>query len=69
MRLGEILLPWKFNDKKGCFYKTPYVAAPILVLGDVIANSPPYARLPTDAPTIARNYFLFMSDEFLKRPI
>jgi hypothetical protein len=24
-------------------YKTPYIAAPIQVLGDIIANSTPYA--------------------------
>ncbi len=38
MRLREILLPWKSKDKKCCLYKTPYVAAPIWVLGDLIVN-------------------------------
>ncbi len=39
MHLGETLLPWKSKDKKWCLYKmTPYVAAPVRVLGDVIAN-------------------------------
>ncbi len=38
MRLGETLLPWKSKDKKCCLYETPYVAASIWVLGDVIAK-------------------------------
>jgi hypothetical protein len=38
MRLGETLLPWKSKDKKCCLYKMPYVAAPIQILGDVIAK-------------------------------
>ncbi len=36
MRLGENLLPWKSKDKKCSLYKTPYVAARIWVLGEVI---------------------------------
>jgi hypothetical protein len=38
MRLEETLLPWKSKYKRCCLYKTPYVAAPIWVLGDVIAK-------------------------------
>jgi hypothetical protein len=38
MRLGETLLPWKSKGKKCCLYETPYVAAPVRVLGDVIAK-------------------------------
>ncbi len=38
MHLGETLFPWKSKDKKCCLYKTPYVAAPVRVLGDVIAK-------------------------------
>jgi hypothetical protein len=54
MSLGESLLPWKSKDKKCCHYKMPYVAAPIWVLGDVIAHFPSYVQLPTDAPTRTR---------------
>ncbi len=35
----ETLLPWSSKEKKCCLYETPYVAAPIQVLGDVIAKS------------------------------
>ncbi len=38
MRLGETLLLWKSKDKKCCLYKTPYVTAPIWVLGDIIVK-------------------------------
>ncbi len=38
MGLGETLLHSKSKDKKCCLYKMPYVAAPVRVLGDVIAN-------------------------------
>ncbi len=38
MRLEETLLLWKSKDKKCCLYEIPYVAAPIGVLGDVIAK-------------------------------
>ncbi len=38
MRLGETLLPWNSKDKKCCLYETPYVAAPIWILGDIIAK-------------------------------
>ncbi len=43
MRLGESLLLWKSKDKKCCLYEMPYVAAPIWVLGDVIAK---FSALP-----------------------
>ncbi len=54
MRLGETLLKWKSKDKKCCLYEMPYVAAPIRVLGDIIAKF--YALFTTsytDAPTRA----------------
>ncbi len=38
MRQGETLYPWKSRDKKCCLYETPYVAAPIWILGDIIAK-------------------------------
>ncbi len=38
MCLGETLLPWKSKDKKCCLCEMTYVAAPIWVLGDVIAT-------------------------------
>ena len=53
---------------KCCLYKTPYIAAPVRETGDVIARTPLYARLPTDAPTRAR-IFWFTSHAFLKRPV
>jgi hypothetical protein len=42
---------------------------PTTVTGVVIARTPPYAQLPTDAPTRARNYFWFTSYTFLKWPV
>jgi hypothetical protein len=44
MHLGETLLAWKSKDKKCCLYVTPYIAAPIWVLGDVIAKFYPLLR-------------------------
>ncbi len=38
-------------------YKTPYIAAPIREQGDVIARTPPYVQLSSDAPTRTR-FFL-----------
>jgi hypothetical protein len=35
---GETLLPWNSKEKKRCLYETPDIAAPIQVLGDVIAK-------------------------------
>ncbi len=42
---------------KCCLYETPYVAAPIREIGDVIARTPLSAQLPTDAPTRTRFFF------------
>ncbi len=44
---------------KCCLYDTPNVAAPIRETGDVIARTSLYARLPTYAPTIPPEIFLF----------
>ncbi len=38
MHPWETLLSWNSKEKKCCLYKMPYVAAPIQVLGDVIAK-------------------------------
>ncbi len=60
----------KSKEMKCCLYKTPYVTAPIQVLGDVIANSTPYAWLPTDASTRAIiSFSWFTSDRFCKSSI
>jgi hypothetical protein len=69
MHLGETLPPWNSKDKKCCLYETPYVAAPVRVLGDVIAKSMPYEQIPLDAPTKTGNFSWFTSEEFLKRPV
>jgi hypothetical protein len=45
------------QQPKCCLYKTPYVAAPVRELGDIIARTPPYVQLPTYPPTRAR-FFL-----------
>ncbi len=42
---------------KCCLYEIPYVAASVREKGDVIARTPPYAWLPTEAPTRARIFF------------
>ncbi len=42
---------------KCCLYETPYVAALVRETGDVIARTPLYAQLPTDAPTRTRFVF------------
>ncbi len=68
MRSWETLLPWNSKEMKCCLYKMPYIAAPIQVLGDVIANSTPYARLPTDAPTGARFVFGSRVTHFVRDP-
>ena len=44
---------------KCCLYKTPYVAAPVRETGDIIARTPLYTQLPSDAPT--RTRFIFGS--------
>ncbi len=54
---------------KCCLYKTPYITAPVRETGDVIARTPLYAQLPSDAPTRTRINFWFMNNTFLKRPI
>jgi hypothetical protein len=46
----------------------PYVTAPIRELGDIIARTPPYARLPTNASTRAR-FVLFTSNAILQRQV
>ncbi len=38
MHLGETLLPWNSREKKCSLYEMPYVAAPIWILGDIIAK-------------------------------
>ncbi len=60
---------WNSKDKKCCLCKMPNVAAPVRVLGDVIAKTMPYNWIPLDAPTRTRNFSWFMSDEFLRRPV
>jgi hypothetical protein len=69
LRLVETLPPWNSKDKKCCLYETPYIIAPMSKIGDVIERTPPYTRLPTDAPTGARIYFWFTSNVFLKRNV
>ncbi len=69
MSLGETLLPWNSKDKKCCLYEMPYVAAPIWVLGDVIAKF--YALHATSYRRTynSQNFFWFTSDKFLKRHV
>ncbi len=69
MRLGETLLPWKSKDKMCCLYKTPYVAAPIWVLGDIIPKF--YALHATSYRCTHKslNLFWFTSDAFLKKHV
>jgi hypothetical protein len=66
MHLGETLPPWNSKDKKCCLHETPYVAAPVRVLGDVIAKPTPYKQIPLDAPTRTGKFSWFTSDKFLK---
>ncbi len=68
MHPWETLLLWNSKEMKCCLYETPYVAAPVQVLGDVIANSTPYVRLPTDAPTRARFIFGSRVTRFVRDP-
>ncbi len=69
MHLGETLLPWNSKDKKCCLYETPYIAAPIWILGDVIAKF--YALHATSYRCTYKSqiFFWFMSDAFLKRHV
>ncbi len=57
LRLGESLPLWNSKDKKCCLYKMPYAAAPMRVLGGIIARTKPYVQLPTDAPTREPDFF------------
>ncbi len=68
MRLGETLPQWNSKEKKCCLYETPYVAAPMRVLGDVIAKAMPYKQIPLDAPTRTRKFSWFTSDKFSRDP-
>ncbi len=70
MHLGETLLPWKSKDKMCSLYKTPYIAAPIWILGDAIAKF--YAQCATSYRRTYKSqifFFWFTSDKFLKRPV
>ncbi len=42
---------------KCCLNESPYVAAPVTEQGDIIVRTPPYAQLPSDAPTRTRFFF------------
>ncbi len=60
----------KLQEKKCCLYETPYTAAPIRVLGDVIAKS--YALRTTSYRRTYKSqnsFFWFTSDAFCKRPV
>jgi hypothetical protein len=50
MRLGETLSLWNHKDKKCYHYETPYIAAPVRVLGDVIAKATTYEQISLVAP-------------------
>ncbi len=69
MHLGETLPPWNSKDKKCCLYKTPYVTAPMRLVGDIIAKAMPYKHIPLAAPTRTRKFSWFTSDEYLKRSV
>ncbi len=43
---------------KCCLYKTPYVAATMKEQGGIIARTPPYAWLPSDAPIRTRIFLV-----------
>ncbi len=62
MHLGETLLPWKSKDKKCCLYKMVYVAAPIWVLGDVIAKF--YTLRATSYRCTYKSQLLFLVHEW-----
>jgi hypothetical protein len=53
---------------KCCLYETPYVAAPIREIGDVIARTLLYVQLPTDAPTRTRSFFCSRVTRFSRDP-
>ncbi len=69
MCLGETLLLWKSKDKKCCLYKTPYVPAPIWVLGEVIAKFSTLRATSYRCIYKSQIFFWFTSDAFLKRLI
>ncbi len=69
LHLGVPLPPWNSKDKKCCLYKAAYIAAPVRVLGDIIAKTTPYAWLPLDAPTRTRKFSWFTGDVFFWRPV
>ncbi len=69
MCLGETLLPWKSKDKKCCLYETPYIAALIWVLGDVIAKFSALRRTSYRCTYKSQIFFWFTSNKFLKRPV
>ncbi len=50
-------LQWETQRPTCCLYEMPYIAAPVRETGDVIARTPLYAQLPTDAPTRTRIFF------------
>ncbi len=59
MRLGETLLLWNSKDKKCCLHETPYIVAPIWILGDVIAKF--YALRATSYRLTYKSQFFFGS--------
>ncbi len=65
----ETLFLWNSKEKKCCLYETPYIAAPIRVLGNVIAKF--YALCATSYRRTykSQNFFWFMSDTFCKRHV
>ncbi len=69
LHLGVPLPPWNSKDKRWCFYKRPYVAAPVRVLDVIIVKTMPCMQLPSDAPTRTINFSWFTDDTFLRRPI
>ncbi len=69
MHLGETLHLWNSKDKKCCLYKTPYVAAPIWVLGNVIAKFYALRAISYRRTYNSQNFFWFTSDAFLKRHV
>jgi hypothetical protein len=57
MHPWETLLPWNSKERSAVSTRCPMSQHPCEYQGDIIANSTPYGRLPTDAPTRARNSF------------
>ncbi len=69
MHLGETLLPWNSKEKKCSLYETPYVTAPIWILGDVIAKFYALCTISNRRTYKSQNFFWFTSDAFRKRHI